>query len=130
MTQRPRTRSQLEADRRWPDAMDMVQPAIGDGRWATVSWCAGLLVMLHRTFSDADRALLKIDGSGCGHGCWWDHELVDLAVRGRIDVWAEQARGQIRAAHAETCRVCRYVFSRQPPAAALQRSRAWQRAAA
>ncbi len=119
-----RTTWQQEADRRWPDAMDMVGPAIGDGRYATLSWCAGLMVVLHKTEEAADRALSMIAGGGCGHACWRDHELVDLAEPETIDPAGEYLRGPRRVAHARTCRICQHVFSGKAPAAAMRRASA------
>ena len=121
-----RTPWQLEADRRWPDAMDMVDPAYGTGQYATVAWCAGLTVQLHRTRGRAQSALAAIDGYACGHGCWRDHELVDLAAPETIDPERERDRGYRRALHAKACRVCMYVYSGKAPAAALARARARQ----
>ena len=125
-----RTSWQLEADRRWPDAMDMVEAAYGNGRWATVAWCAGLTVQLHRTRERAQAALAMIDGYACGHGCWRDHELVDLAEPETHDRAREWARGEQRAFHARTCRTCTYVFYGKAPDAALERARTRQGVAA
>jgi hypothetical protein len=111
---------QDEADRRWPDAQDMVEPAIGDGQWATVSWCGPLLVVLHPTFERAVIALDMIKGSGCGHSCWRDHELVDLMKPERLDRDLEFRRGQKRATHAQRCGACRYFSSVMPGAAVLR----------
>ena len=36
----------------------------------------------------------------------------------------ERARGERRALHARTCRVCAYVYSGKAPEAALERSKA------
>ncbi len=116
---------QAEADRRWPDAMDMVEPAIGDGQWATLSWCGPLAVHLHRTRETAERALARIASSGCGHECWGDHELVDLAEPEAIDPAAEWLRGPRRAAHARQCWECGSFASGKMPTAALDR--AWAR---
>jgi hypothetical protein len=111
---------QREADRRYPDAMDMVQPALGDGRWATVAWCGGLTVFLHRASEEAEKSFRWIDRLGCGHACWRDHELVDLAAPPPAD---RQDRAARRIAHFEACRNCAYVYSGRAPGAALGRAR-------
>jgi hypothetical protein len=123
MTRRRSSPWQIEADRRWPDAMDMVAPAYGDGRYATVAWCGGLTVHLHATRDAAERSLAMIDETGCGHDCWGDHELVDLAEPEPIDPARERDRGHQRALHMQTCHVCTYVYSGKAPAAALARAR-------
>jgi hypothetical protein len=122
MTRR-RSPWQTEADRRWPDAMDMVAPAYGDGRYATVAWCAGLTVHLHTTRDAAERSLAMIDRTGCGHDCWGDHELIDLAEPEALDPATERDRERRRVWHAKTCPVCIYVFSGKAPAAARARAR-------
>ena len=118
-----------EADRRWPDDMDMSEPPAGDGRWATIAWCGPLTVHLHETRELAERALRGIV-HGCGHGCTGDHELVDLAEPEAIDPGAEYLRGPRRAAHANACEVCRYVYDGKAPRAAMERARARRRCAA
>lgn len=124
-----RTAWQLEADRRWPDDMDMVEPATGDGQWATLAWCGPLSVHLHRT-REAAEAEPILHGSGCGHDCWGDHELVDLAAPEAIDPRREWLRGPQRAAHAERCQVCQYVYRGRAPAAAMRRASKRRRGAA
>ena len=99
-----------EARRRWPDGPDMVSRVEGTGRWATVSWCAGLLVVLHQTKSQAIGALAAINDGACGHSCWRDHELIDLAAPETLDLDVERWRGDRRDAHFATCRTCLFVF--------------------
>ena len=118
-----RTEWQLEADRRWPDAWDMVEPAYGDGQWATVAWCSFLTVQLHESREAASLALSGIDRGGCGHACWGDHELVNLAEPERIDPDAEYLRGPRRAAHLRACGSCwEFVDGRRATAAAMKRA--------
>jgi hypothetical protein len=122
-----RTDWQAEADRRWPDGWDMVGPAIGDGQYATVAWCGPLTVQLWETREDAERALARIDRSGCGGCCWGDHELVDLAEPEAIDPAAEWLRGPRRAAHAEACYQCFDWSGGRMPRAAMARAAARRR---
>jgi hypothetical protein len=112
-----RTTWQRRADRRWPDDWDMIEPAIGSGRWASVSWCGPLTVHLHRTRALAASAIEAI-GSGCGHGCSGDHELVDLADPSRS---SGPSRSSRRIAHLEACPVCRFVFDGRAAAAGRRR---------
>ena len=124
---RERSAWQAEADRRWPNGWDMVEPALGAGRWATVAWCGPLTVHLHATRADAERALGRIDGGGCGHQCWGDHELVDLAAPEAIDMQREWLRGPKRAAHAEGCDECTDWSGGRMPRAAMARAAARRR---
>lgn len=121
---------QDEAERRWPDAMDATDPNVsGRGPWATVSWCGPLMVVLHATRADAERSLRVIDGGGCGHGCWSDHELADLAEPEAIDAEREYVRGPQRAAHFERCGQCRDWAGGRAPGAAMRRAAARRRRA-
>lgn len=119
---RPETKGRL-ADRLWPDGMDMVAPAYGSGRWATVSWCAGLTVHLHGNQADAENALQAINRTACGHGCWRDHELVDTDESYQADADREDWRAELRIAHFEGCRVCLFIYDGQAPEAARERHR-------
>lgn len=120
-----RTAWQAEADRRWPDDWDMVEPAYGDGPWATVAWCSFLTVDLHKSREEASRALRQINGGACGHTCWRDHELVNLAEPEHVDPDTEYLRGPQRAAHLRACASCwEYVDSRRATAAAMKRAAA------
>ncbi len=119
-----------EAERRYPDGMDATDPHVsGRGRWATVAWCGPMSVHLHRTPEDAERAKRMIDGGGCGHRCWGDHELVDLSEPERIHMDREHARGPERAAHFARCGQCRDWASGRAPAAAMRRAAARRRRA-
>ncbi len=119
-----------EAERRYPDGMDATDPHVsGTGRWATVSWCGPMMVVLHEAQNAAERAIRMIDGGGCGHRCWGDHELVDLAEPENVDADREYVRGPRRAAHFETCRQCRDWASGRAPAAAMRRAAARRKAA-
>lgn len=125
-----RTAWQLEADRRWPDGWDMVQPIFGDGPWATVAWCGhGLSVHLHPDLEAAAVALGTINRAGCGGDCWGEHELVNLAEPEAIDPEAEYRRGPRRAAHAAVCGVCRHVYRDKAAGAAMRRANARRRRA-
>lgn len=120
---------QAEADRRWPDGMDMADWPYGDGRYATLSWCGPLTVHLHQAPEQAEQALRGIV-NGCGHDCWGDHEIVDLGEPEAIDPEAEYRRGPRRAAHAEVCDICRYVYRGKVPRAAMRRAANRRRRAA
>lgn len=112
-----------EAGRRWPDAMDATDPhVLGRGRWATVSWCGPLAVHLHAARPEAERAMRMIDDGGCGHGCWGDHEIADLAGPEEIDAARERARGPERAAHFRACGECRDWAGGRAPGAATRRA--------
>jgi hypothetical protein len=118
-----RTAWQAEADRRWPDAWDMVEPAAGDGPWATVAWCSFLTVILHESREAGERALRQISWGRCGHACWGDHELVNLAEPERIEPDAEYLRGPQRAEHLRACGSCwEFVESRRAAPAAMKRA--------
>ena len=104
----------------------MVEPAAGDGPWATVAWCSLLTVYLHRSLEGAATALSLINGSGCGHDCWGDHELVNLAEPEWIDAAAEYLRGPRRAAHARLGK-CVCAFWDHGKAADAAMERAWTR---
>jgi len=113
-----------EAVRRWPDGMDMAWDGpLGAGRWATVSWCGGISVMLWRDPDQAEEALLRIDDDACGHACDYigDHELVDLALPESIEPWVERYRLAARIAHFERCAVCEYVYAGKAIEAATAR---------
>ncbi len=112
---------QREADRRWPDAMDMVEPATMDGRFASVAWCTTLTVHLLRTAADGEGAKRIIDGIGCGHSCWRDHEVVDLAAPEVITVPAELRRVRRRLQHILGCAICMGTTNGLAPAAAKRR---------
>ena len=101
----------------------MVEPATGDGPWATVAWCTLLTVHLHRSLEAAALALGIINRSGCGHQCWGDHELVNLSEPEAIDPDAEYLRGPQRAAHARTggC-VCIWWANGKAAGAAMRRA--------
>ena len=103
-----------EALTRWPDGMDMAWDGpMGAGRWATVSWCGGMTVMLWRDPDKAEETLLRIDDDACGHACRYigDHELVDLAQPESFMAWLERHRLAARIAHFERCQVCEYVYA-------------------
>lgn len=112
---------QAEARLRWPDAMDMVEAVGGQGRYATVTWCAGLLVVLWPTAMGAAAVHARLKTDACGHGCWHDHELVDLAHPQRLWTGQERSRGLARARHFRDCRACQYIYAGQAPAAAILR---------
>jgi hypothetical protein len=57
---------------KWPKA----EWVIGDGPYATVSYCSVTTVMLHEDGLKAWGALDMIDSTGCGHACRGDHRLV------------------------------------------------------
>lgn len=111
-----------EAQRRWPDDMDMAWDGPdGSGRWATVAWCGPVSVMLHRTQQAAERSM-AIMQLGCGHRCQGDHQLVDLDEPERISAELEAFRLACRLEHLEDCRTCRYVFGGKAPDAARRRT--------
>ncbi len=60
----------------WPDAAWVW----GEGRWATVTNCRGVTVMLHATLDDALAAVDAIDRKACGGGCQRRHEVVELLI--------------------------------------------------
>ncbi len=60
----------------WPDAAWVW----GEGRWATVTNCRGVTVMLHATLDDALAAVDAIDRKACGGGCQRRHEVVELVI--------------------------------------------------
>jgi hypothetical protein len=125
---RQRSPWQLEADRRWPDGPDLTY-VIGDGPWATVAWCTALSVILHPTRERARLALARINGGGCGHFCWGDHDLVNLAEPETIDPEAEYLRGPRRSAHLAACYGCR-DWSPRAAGAAMRRAARRRRNAA
>lgn len=102
-----------EARRRWPDMWDMVTAVEGNARYASVTWCAGLLVHLidePRLWSDA-----------CGHSCWRDHEIVDLSQPEVLDPEVERRRMYEREAHFNRCRICDFVFDGRAAGDAIER---------
>jgi hypothetical protein len=64
------------ARRRWPAA----EWIIGDGHYASVARCGTVTVMLFATPTEAERAKVLIDRTGCGHACRGEHEITDLAT--------------------------------------------------
>lgn len=64
----------------WPRAA----PIIGEGEYATVSYCAhgphdrAVTVQLHATLDDANAAKEFIDRTGCGGRCTRQHEIIRL----------------------------------------------------
>ena len=111
-----------EAWLRLPDGWDMAWsgPA-GDGRYATVAWCAGVSVLGHPTAEAAASALALINAHGCGHDCWGDHELIDLAEPEAIAPGVEWRRLWARRAHLQACPTCDWVFAGRGPRAAESR---------
>lgn len=109
-----------EAEHRYPDAYDMCW-LTGNGRYATVAWCAGLSVALHKDRGVAERSLLTINSTSCGHGCWRDHEIIDMSIEERIDEAVERDRMYRRAAHFSSCNTCRYVYDNRGPGDAVER---------
>jgi hypothetical protein len=64
------------ARREFPDA-----DIRGLGFYASVSECGGQVVHLHATQEQADRAVDRIDDSGCGgHGCQGRHSSSPVAM--------------------------------------------------
>lgn len=109
-----------EAQRRYPDDTDL-EWITGDGRWATVSWCAGLTVVLHATAEAAIDALNSIDNTLCGHGCWGDHQIVDLSIEEQVFEDMERDRGKRRSDHYRGCMTCRYLSNGSGVGAAVER---------
>lgn len=109
-----------EAKRRYPDDTDLAW-VDGTGRFAVIAWCSVLSVAL---FSDTDaamKALQQINATGCGHGCWGDHQTVDLAVPEILYERVEKDRGWRRIEHFNGCPTCRYLSSGQGQHAAEER---------
>lgn len=111
----------VEANLRWPDDNDMWDTIYGQWRYATVAWCAGLTVRLWPTAAKATNVFAQLRNDVCGHSCWNDHEIVDLAVPQALDRSREQSRGLSRLNHFRNCDTCTYLFSGQAPLAALRR---------
>lgn len=112
-----------EARLRWPRGDD-AHYYTGDpistvvvGRFATVGWCGGLSVHLHRTPKEAATAMSWIAEHGCKHTCWQDHELVDLAEPERIDRSQEWPRVTRRLRHFPVCTSCLGLLPRAGAAA-------------
>lgn len=100
-----------EARLRWPVGDDahyyQGNPVRSEsGRFATVGWCSGLSVHLHRTPKEAAAAMSWIAENGCKHTCWQDHELVDLAQPEQIDRAVEWPRVTRRLRHFPLCTSC------------------------
>ncbi len=65
------------ARKKWPKA----EWIIGDGPWASVSYCpGGLTVMLFGTCAEAAKAKSVIDENGCSGTCQLDHKIEQLVV--------------------------------------------------
>lgn len=61
---------------RWPDA----EWIIGNGKWASVTHCDVITVMLFETKAEAETAKEFIDKTGCGGGCRRLHEVVNTVT--------------------------------------------------
>jgi hypothetical protein len=113
------TRWRRLAAQRWPEAADLLV-IDGQGRYAVISWCAGLSVHCFDKQADAVDELAIIGAYGCGHACRppGDHELVDLAAG---PATAPPGRLPRRMAHLSGCHVCLHVFDGLAATAAAQR---------
>ena len=50
----------------------------GEGRYALISWCRVLTVMLFHTWGEAEERKRFIDEIGCGGCCIKKHYIIDL----------------------------------------------------
>lgn len=109
-----------EAELRWPEGADFLWIE-GESRYALVMWCAMLAVTLCPSAAYATNTFGSLRFSDCGHGCWRDHELVDLAVPQSLTPAAERLRGARRIAHFRECPTCDHQTSQQGVQAAFAR---------
>lgn len=109
-----------EAELRWPEGTDRLWIS-GTGRYALVMWCAMLAVDLCPSAAYATNTFGALRFSTCGHDCWHDHELVDLAVPQKLTPAAERLRGAKRMAHFRECPTCDQQTTHQGVLAAFAR---------
>lgn len=69
------------AERRWPKAT-----VIGEGEWASISWCPrGMTVFLYGTREEAEAAKREIARTGCSGACWKQHEVLKEGAVSRYE---------------------------------------------
>lgn len=53
---------------------------LGDGPYASVSYCRGTTVVLHQELAKAQAAKVTIDAFGCGGACTRNHRVIQIEL--------------------------------------------------